>query len=182
MNLVAFDDFSKWVLLGYACGRTKIYKINQSVGDGVIYGLFDGDELVCSVYGRMVGKYFEIGDTYTYPGFQRKGYATSLYVNLITKYSIPLMSGSSQTELGWRLWQTLRTRNLVKILDTVSSTIIIDDGSIPDSAIYTVSDLTGDRFRFVSEQLAIKDLWYQSAITADFSRFVAEDHRVNGID
>jgi hypothetical protein len=127
--------------IGFSEGGTIIRKsVNTKDQRIIMYSLHDkNSELLSSVVGYFYPhagvEYFVVLDVFTIDIHRRKGYATALYVSLVKKYGVKLMSDKHQTEGGKRLWDNINNVLNVNVLDVATGNKI-PRAEISDQEIY----------------------------------------------
>lgn len=144
MKLQELTDFdiSNGKQFGYGEGGTRIIKSVASLDPRMIlFSLYTKKEnqLLTGVAGYFFKfddiTYFKIQDVFTSEPFRQQGYATALYVALARKYGVKLMSDTSQSSKGKRLWQGISKQLTISVLD-VQKSIIVPKTQVSDAEIY----------------------------------------------
>lgn len=139
--------------IGYSEGGTTIYKLVHPKDSRVLlYALYDkSEEFVSGVVGYNSSvknvKYFCVLDVFTPTTHRQKGYATALYVSLVKKYGIKLISDKNQTPDGRKLWDRISKILQVKVLD-VETDDLVSREKVTDDEIYNTQK---DRYLLVAE-------------------------------
>lgn len=140
-------DLSSRVKLGPSEMGLDIYTISHGVM--VMYALFKQDTYIASVCGHPWDNYFVIVDTYVVPEFRRMGYITTLYIDLIKRYNIKLMSDIEQTPNGKLIWDALKRRCNISSYNMNTTEILPVDSTPGDIYSYYPDD--GYRYRLIAE-------------------------------
>lgn len=154
---------------GFMEGR-EVWVMDEPNGHEM-YAFIENNIIISSIVGKMANykgiKYFILVDTQTLPEYQKKGLATSLYMFLVERKKIRLLSDREQTSGGENLWDNLKKQfpDRVKVVDMETGKIepfsrnnynkIYIDGS-------TNSPLS-DKYRLVLEDFEFNYECYSSA-------------------
>lgn len=112
----------------------------------IVYALKINDELVTFIVGvpRQYDKpYFQVQQVWTDPAHRGKGYAPALYVTLIRKFHLALISDVEQTVGGKKVWDKLRTMVNVRVFDDKTRQFV---DNITDKKLYSFK-----RYRLIAE-------------------------------
>jgi hypothetical protein len=78
-----------------------------------------------------------------------QGYATALYVSLVKKYNMKLISDDKQTEYGRKLWNSISKVLNVQVHDNQTDTLL-PRNTVQDADIYNSHP---DRYLLIAEQI-----------------------------
>jgi len=132
------DDFDIGKQFGTAenIPIVKLTPKNKSDLEG--YALYQDDKIIGCIIGRreiIRGELFVIQRTYVIPTERNKGYITSLYKALYSKYKLKLVSDVDQSPETISVWKKLMKELPVKVLD-VKKKKILDLKDVPKDQLY----------------------------------------------
>lgn len=103
-------------------------------------------------YITILGKHhFQTKYTYFTSVYQRKGYATALYMFIVKKMNTPIISDEAQSPAGQRLWMAISKYSECKIYDRELD-MMVSYESVPHSRLYSTNAYDGERYYLVLEQ------------------------------
>jgi hypothetical protein len=110
------------------------------------YALRMGDEFVAIIVGtphKLDKPYLIIQRTWTNPKYRGNGYAPALYVALVRKFHLALISDAEQSPGGRKIWDTIRSMVTVRMFDNETRQFVTD---ISDQELYST-----ERYRLIAE-------------------------------
>ena len=154
-----------------------LWKYKLIRGTQIAYALKVGDKLACIIIGtpRQLGKpYLQIQRTWTHPEFRGKGYAPALYVALVRKFHIALISDKEQSLGGKKIWDKIKTMITVRVFDNKTKQFV--DG-MTDDEVYS-----SDRYFLIAEQEEVfgNAILKQHGVYVDSDMF--EQYIINVLD
>jgi hypothetical protein len=140
-----------------------LWKYDLIRGNQIAYALKVGEKLACIIVGvplQLDKVYFQIQRTWTIPEFRGKGYAPALYIVLVRKCHLALISDKEQTIGGKKIWDKIKTMITVRVFDNKTRQFV--DG-ISDDEVYS-----SDRYFLIAEQQEI----FENAILKQHGEYV----------
>jgi hypothetical protein len=140
-----------------------LWKYHLIRGNQIAYALKVGEKLACIIVGvplQLDKAYFQIQRTWTIPEFRGKGYAPALYIALVRKCHLALISDKEQTIGGKKIWDKIKTMITVRVFDNKTRQFV--DG-ISDDEVYS-----SDRYFLIAEQQEI----FENAILKQHGEYV----------
>lgn len=144
-----FDQSSILQNTGKQIGTAEnipVWKFSTTDSKQVVYALVVNDTLLSLIVGtplQLDKPYLIIQQTWTHPSHRGKGYAPALYVALVEKFNLVLISDSKQTPGGRKVWNKIRQMLKVRVFDNETKQFV--DG-LSDNEIYSNA-----RYRLIAE-------------------------------
>lgn len=152
-----------------------ISKSNQNLMMYILANKQDTTKIISYIIGLNVKLdnkiYFQIEDAKTYNEYQNKGFMSALYLALLNKLNIPIISDSQQSPPMKKLW------GKSKLVLDVSNLKILNRSDVPEDEIYTnIQDKQiYARYRLIYENTFISPL-ANSNILLDYENCTHPDN------
>lgn len=139
-------------------GKSESFNVFKGQIDGMIAyvartldGEFMGYAIGQNV--KIVNKlFFQPKYTYFLSKFRSKGFATALYLFIVKKLDIPIVSDGEQTKYGRQMWVALaKGSGKCSVYDSETDSIVALN-SVDQDKLYSIDPKIGDRYHLVLEQ------------------------------
>ena len=142
-----------------------VWKFSTSDPKQVAYALVLDGSIVSIIIGtplQLDKSYLMVQQTWTDPTHRGKGYAPALYVALVEKFNLALISDKKQTPGGKQVWNKIRQILKVRVFDNTTRQFV--DG-LTDAEIYS-----DERYRLIAEHEGL----FNNALLNEHGKYVDE--------